>query len=562
MLALFTLASCKDKLATQPPTTVPSDTIAHWTFSGNLSDVTGNGHDGTLLGAQNCDLVGYVADRFGHPNSAFYFTCDAYVSVANKADINFSGNDSYTISAWVETSVIADAGIISKGPSDGSHPGYQIIEDKSGARAGWSAFWVTDASNTSQGFGDGAFVDSSWHLITVAVTAHSGIAVYKDSALQGFYTDGAMEPELDNVAPLLFGVDPTKTKYFTGVLDDIILYNRALDPAEVSSRFHEGGWYVHHDTTVITTGSWNPSSSGTSEDLVIGQFVNSTTGFVSGLAGAFLATGDAGTTWNLRSSAPVFSGTNTGAIYGLSFFDAQTGFAAGEQRDISMTTDGGLNWNPMDASNVPSTELIRSLYFIDRNTGFVGTSDAYTGGPSGSICQTTDGGQTWNPIFHTQGGIYNIDFNIPGSNGMNGIALGRYGVAYWTTDRGTTWKAGSTDQTGSLIARSTFTSATTGFAVATAIADNVHGNILRTDDAGHTWHTVYSLPLGLCGIASNGNGTITAVGFGGVIIESTDGGTTWSQSNAGTSRWIDIRYASQGRAVLFGVNGKIVTRNK
>jgi photosystem II stability/assembly factor-like uncharacterized protein len=145
---------------------------------------------------------------------------------------------------------------------------------------------------------------------------------------------------------------------------------------------------------------------------------------------------------------------------------------------------------------------------------------------------------------------------------VNGVALGRYGVSYWTADRGYTWNAGSTDQPNSLISRSTFISATTGFAVASLLADNVHGYILRTDDAGHTWHTVQSYPLGLDGIASNGSGVITAVGFGGIVVESTDGGATWSQSNAGTSRWSDIQYASQGRAVLFGVNGKIVTRDR
>lgn len=314
-------------------------------------------------------------------------------------------------------------------------------------------------------------------------------------------------------------------------------------------------------TTTTPPGTWNSSASGTTENLVVGQFVNSTVGFVGGSNGALLKSQDAGSTWNTASPAPVLTTSNgPGVVYGISFFDAMNGFAVGDQRVIARTADGGQNWDMMDASMLPQTDLIRSVHFTTRNTGFVGTTDAY-GAHSGTICGSNDGGQTWMPVITTLGGIYNIDF-IPATNGLAGVAQGRFGVNYWTIDGGATWKAGSTDQPNALISHSTFTSATTGFAVASNITDTVHGFLLRTDDAGHTWHTVNSYSLGLDGIASNGNGVITAVGFGGLVVESTDGGSTWSQSNSGTSRWIDIRYASQQRAVLFGMNGHIATRDR
>jgi photosystem II stability/assembly factor-like uncharacterized protein len=314
-------------------------------------------------------------------------------------------------------------------------------------------------------------------------------------------------------------------------------------------------------TSVTYSGVWNPTSSGTTDFLEVGQFVNSSFGFVAGTNGTTLSSSDSGTKWSLQSPAPVFSGSNAGTIYGLSFFNSTTGIAVGDQRDISLTTDGGVTWNAMDEGSVPQTDLIRSVYFTSRNNGFVGTTDAY-GAASGSICTSTDGGQTWNLSFSTNGGIYNIDFNIPGSNGNNGVAQGRFGVSYWTANGGTSWNAGTTDQLNSIILRSTFTSATTGFAVANAITDNVHGNILQTNDGGHTWKTVYSVAEGLTGIANNGNGTITAVGFAGTVVESTDNGTTWTSSTVGTNRWADVCYASQHRAVLFGDNGSIETRDK
>jgi photosystem II stability/assembly factor-like uncharacterized protein len=313
---------------------------------------------------------------------------------------------------------------------------------------------------------------------------------------------------------------------------------------------------------VTFSGTWNPSSSGTSEYLVVGQFVNSAVGFAAGSNGVMLKTPDSGSTWNMRSPAPVVTtSAGPGVVYGISFFDAANGFAVGDQRAINQTTDGGMHWTPMDNSLVPTSDLIRSVHFINRNNGFIGTSDAY-GAQSGTICRSEDGGQTWKPVFTTDGGIYNIDFNIPGSNGMNGIAQGRWGVNYWTNDGGVTWNPGTTDQPNSLVTRSTFTSATTGFAVGYPLTDTTHGFILRTDDGGHNWHTMKSISPCLDGISCNGNGTITAAGFGGIVLESTDGGATWTQSNVGTSRWIDVRYANEHRAVLFGMSGNIATRDK
>ncbi len=315
-------------------------------------------------------------------------------------------------------------------------------------------------------------------------------------------------------------------------------------------------------TPPTSSGSWTSVNSGSPESLIVGQFVNATAGFVTGQHGTVLVTNDAGKTWSTGSPAPCYSGSLDGNLYGISFFDAQNGIVAGDQRDISKTTDGGYTWQPMDASYVPQSDLIRSMYFTNRNTGFIGTSDVYAG-PSGSICQTTDGGQTWYPVFTTHGGIYNMDFNIPGSNGMHGVATGRYGVDYWTTDGGTTWHPGSSDQPNSLIYSTTFTSATTGFAVAVApiTGTATTGYILSTLDGGHTWATIKTIASGLFHIATNGAGTVTAVGQNGTVIESTDGGTTWTPTTVGPGNWNDIIYVNPHHAVLFGANGAIDVRD-
>ncbi|HET6401493.1 MAG TPA: LamG-like jellyroll fold domain-containing protein [Candidatus Kapabacteria bacterium] len=565
--SLIALASCRDHLTGPNNTPTVSDTIAYWAFDGNLKDVTGNGHDGTMPGT----IPIYGPGRFGNANHALVLDGQVPVVVADKSDLDFTGGDSFTIIAWVNTTDTTFSDVVAKGPQDGSDPGYQLgISAPLHNNLAWAWANITTANVgtnwTMRGINPPNITvsDGSWHMLTLVVTAHSGAALYTDSVLEGTLTDAGLEPELRNTASLLIGGEPTHTTFFQGSIEEVTILHHALDPVDVAARFHEGGWYEHSDTVTTppaTDSIWTPANTGTSDNLIVGQFVNSTTGFVSGANGTFLATVDAGSTWIQRTSAPVFQSSIGGVIYGISFFDASTGFAAGEQRDISETNDGGITWTAMNTDNVPQTDLIRSLYFTNRNTGFAGTTDAYAA-PSGSICESFDGGQTWNKIYQTSGGIYNIDFNSF-TNNMDGVALGRFGVVYWTSNGGSSWNEGTSDQPTSLLTHSTFTSATTGFAVGAIDPGNTIGFILRTDDAGHTWHTVYtSSTLALAGIASNGAGTITAVGVDGIVVESTDGGTTWAQSFAGSSRWTDIRYASQHRAVLIGDNGNIDVRDK
>ncbi len=323
-----------------------------------------------------------------------------------------------------------------------------------------------------------------------------------------------------------------------------------------------------HDTVDLDDSSvWIYRSSGTTNGLVISQFVNSSVGFIGGGSqfgtsgsGLILGTSDAGTDWQTLNSTIPTTGTGGNDVYGLAFTDPQNGFAVGDGSNVFHTVDGGINWSPTPSN---SGNLLRSIWFKDVTNGFVGTSDPenYGSGPGrdGEILVTHDGGNTWSVGYSSStGGIYRIQF----ITSSNGIALGRYGTALWTSDGGTTWNVGSTDQTlsSNLVGTSTFTSNTTGFCV--CYTDQTHGAILRTDDAGHTWRTIQNVSAGLSGIATNGNGIITATGEGGMIVESTDGGTTWKTSTLGSQRWISVQYPTKDRTVIVGVNGQIGTRDK
>ncbi len=345
-----------------------------------------------------------------------------------------------------------------------------------------------------------------------------------------------------------------KDKFITQAPDTIIHHDTIRTVPDTTR-------VVIHDTVDLDDSSvWVYRASGTTDDLVIVQFPDQNNGYIGGSHGIILGTANGGINWNTHNYLGT-EGNGGTVIYGLSFLDLLTGWAVGDGNYVYHTIDGGFHW---DSTLVNTTYFLRTTCFLDANNGFIGTSDPsvistgpYPGpGHYGQIFATHNGGKNWTSTPIGSGGIMYIRF----INSTNGVAIGRYGTAFWTSDGGTTWKPGTSDLPGGVLNKCVFTSANTGFAV--GYIDTAHGVILRTDDAGHSWQTIRSTPFLLQGIATNGNGMVTACGWGGNISESTDGGTTWKESQIGTIRWIDVVYSSVDRTILVGKSGRIATRDK
>jgi hypothetical protein len=67
--------------------------MVHYPFNGNANDESGSGNHGTVYGATPTE------DRFGNPNSAYYF--DGIDNYIEAAPIGTHGNDSFTVSYWM-----------------------------------------------------------------------------------------------------------------------------------------------------------------------------------------------------------------------------------------------------------------------------------------------------------------------------------------------------------------------------------------------------------------------------------------------------------------------------
>jgi photosystem II stability/assembly factor-like uncharacterized protein len=97
-----------------------------------------------------------------------------------------------------------------------------------------------------------------------------------------------------------------------------------------------------------------------------------------------LKTTNGGTNWSLLNTG------TTEAIRSLYFVDANTGYAVGGYTSggvILKTTNAGATWTSQVSG---SNKWLNSVYFTDMNTGYAVGGES----TSGKVVKTTNGGQT------------------------------------------------------------------------------------------------------------------------------------------------------------------------
>lgn len=214
-------------------------------------------------------------------------------------------------------------------------------------------------------------------------------------------------------------------------------------------------------------------------------------------------------TWQPLTSIPSNSIGSNQRFDDVFFLNENLGWAAnGYFSAVYKTIDGGVNWTlQVTGAMLGSSHYFRNIEFLDENIGFLGTLNQ-------KFYKTTDGGTTWNLVT-------NITPNPLAICGLDCIGTSTvYGCGAY-------------------------------FAPA---------NIIKSTDSGNTWQFIdmsaYATALvdinfidENIGFVSGGNAT------GGVILKTTDGGTTWTELlNTGTNGdyvW-KLQILNANNNVLFG----------
>lgn len=245
--------------------TLTNGLVAYYPFCGNANDASGNSNNGTVNGAT------LTTDRFGNANSAYSF--DGVSNYIRCVNAGASGSNSRSVAFWVKTSSTSPGSIISYGNNDTSSQDFRVLLHGLGISCGAN----TEISCTITGSGKGIQYapNNTWDFFTIVYdntlgTNLTNMKIYKNGIIATSYCNENTTNILNtsSINPITIGCYhwlnySGNKQYFSGLLDDIALWNRALTPEEVSTLYGQNICYQSitvTDILIINTGilSYNP----------------------------------------------------------------------------------------------------------------------------------------------------------------------------------------------------------------------------------------------------------------------------------------------------------------
>jgi len=213
--------------------------IAYWPFNGNADDESGNAINGSVIGAT------LSSDRHENINSAYSFDGqNDYI----ETDASKLPTAERTISIWFyATSIDNRPGLLGYGGSSTRGTSWFMGLNVNGLKSfhmschwlinridyyyttppveEWYHWVITTDTNGTKIYVNAEEKESNTKFVnnTYVNGKELGIGVIANSRGSVPYTDG-------------------NVKYFNGLIDDIRIYNRALNKAEIQALYNENGW--------------------------------------------------------------------------------------------------------------------------------------------------------------------------------------------------------------------------------------------------------------------------------------------------------------------------------
>lgn len=216
--ARFLIVSAFFLITANPATAGLNDgLVAYYPFNGDAADASGNGNDCTVVNAVP------IADRHGTADRAYSFDGDGdYLDCGNDASLDLTG--SLTLSLWIYPENLASGRVLRK-------------------RSGTDGFEI-DVYDNQLRFSLNGSMRASWDLTAMEDT-WIFVAAVLDTSLAQFQAKlyvNQNDPDYSdfndslgsNTNPLYLGIwDPPNFVPFTGRMDSVRIYNRALSGAEI-----------------------------------------------------------------------------------------------------------------------------------------------------------------------------------------------------------------------------------------------------------------------------------------------------------------------------------------
>lgn len=210
-----------------------SGLVGYWPFNegagSTTADQSGNGNVGTWAGTPAGNNATYYAGGKVGSYAGYFDGSTNYANIGSNASLNIGGTIS--LSAWINTKEAGYGMIVGGYSASNPFNGYGLGINLSGS-SGTTSFW----NGTSWVGANTAVNNGSWHFIAVSV----------DGTNANFYTDGVPDGSVNESDPNFFsgpryiGSIPGYgvSVYFSGEIDDLRIYNRVLNSAEVRAMYN------------------------------------------------------------------------------------------------------------------------------------------------------------------------------------------------------------------------------------------------------------------------------------------------------------------------------------
>ncbi len=227
-----------------PKINLPIGLLAHYPFTGNAGDSSGNGKHGTVTNAT------LAKDRCGNANSAYYFNgTDAHIEIPSATFLT----QFCSYSLWVNASEIPGSGEYTYPFAIGSSGGGQNVAIANNSMTGWAGGSYNDGTPSLSLVAKGSMptTDRWYHLVYIRDSFK--IKLYIDGKLNtnevsygGSNTStGGHNPNFGASPKAYFGTrDLLSQFYFKGLIDDVRIYDRPLDEMEIDSLFKEKPCFI------------------------------------------------------------------------------------------------------------------------------------------------------------------------------------------------------------------------------------------------------------------------------------------------------------------------------
>jgi Concanavalin A-like lectin/glucanases superfamily len=204
--------------------------VASYSFSGNVNDGSGNGHNGIVYGALPEETeTHFVADRFGNANSAYHFDeINDYIRIPNSSDFDLTGSWKISVGLKLESGGVVLNSVKAMHDDEG---GWGMRVEPSFMQ---SVMYHAPFDNANFEVADniplGIWTDIEWRFDKPTNT----VEVYRDGVLKG--TSHPIYSMMATTRDLLIGAaqgetdDPYDLQVpFSGTIDNLQIY--APEPA-------------------------------------------------------------------------------------------------------------------------------------------------------------------------------------------------------------------------------------------------------------------------------------------------------------------------------------------